>query len=265
METSKEQPNKTLFQTHGVTVNFGGLKALNGVSVAVGENEIRGLIGPNGAGKTTFFNVATGFIEPSSGDIFFQGENVSRLEPHEIAKRGMIRTFQKRGIFPELTALENVLVGYHRLLKDVKLWHIGFRLNPFQRLEKKAIGLALEVLDSVGLGDAAHHLAKDLSFGQQTLVEMARALIARPKLLLLDEPAAGLSSSERDHVSKILRSLAEEQGVSLMITDHVMDFVMDVCNHLTVLNFGEILAEGTADQIRQHPRVLEAYIGTGEN
>lgn len=262
MEMYKGKGNDSFFCSDGVVVDFGGLRALNNVSITVRENEIKGLIGPNGAGKTTFFNVATGYIKANSGELYFQGEKISSFESHEIAKRGIIRTFQKRGIFPGLTVLENVLIGYHRLMQEAKLWHISFRLKNYKSVEKKAINEALEVLDSVGLSDVSNQVAKDLSFGQQTLVEIARALIARPKLLLLDEPAAGLSSSEREHVSQVLRRLGQEQGVSLMVSDHVMDFVMDICENLTVLNFGEILAEGTCEYIRQHPRVLEAYIGT---
>jgi ABC-type branched-subunit amino acid transport system ATPase component len=263
MEMCESKRKGDYFHSEGVVVNFGGLRALNNVSLTVGENEIRGLIGPNGAGKSTFFNVATGYVKASSGGTFFEGENISGLKPHEVAKRGIIRTFQKRGILPGLTVLENVLIGYHRLLPEMKLWHIGLRLKRFKSLEKKAIVEALEVIESVGLRDVSDQLARDLSFGQQTLVEIARALVSRPKLLMLDEPAAGLSSSEREHVSRLLKRLARSHGVSLIISDHVMDFVMDVCENLSVLNFGEILAEGPADYIRQHPRVLEAYIGTG--
>jgi len=263
METSKDRGKNCLFFSEGIGVDFGGLRALNNVCIAVGENEIRGLIGPNGAGKSTFFNVATGYIKASSGRICFEGENISALKPHEIAKKGIIRTFQKRGIVPSLTVLENVLIGYHRLLPEVKIWHIGLRLGRFKSMERKAIGEALDVIRSVGLQDFSNQLARDLSFGQQTLTEIARALISRPRLLLLDEPAAGLSSSEREHLGGLLKGLARSHGVSLMISDHVMDFVMDICENLSVLNFGEILAEGPADYIRQHPRVLEAYIGTG--
>jgi ABC-type branched-subunit amino acid transport system ATPase component len=263
MATYKERENDRFFCSEGIEVNFGGLRALNNVSIVVGETEIRGLIGPNGAGKSTFFNVATGYIKASSGSIFFEGEDISGLKPHEIAQKGVIRTFQKRGILPGLTVLENVLIGYHRLIPEMKLWHIGLRLKKFKSLEKKAIGEALDVIGSVGLDGVSDHLARDLSFGQQTLVEIARALISKPKLLMLDDPAAGLSSSEREHVSQLLKGLAQSHGVSLLISDHVMDFVMDVCEILSVLNFGEILAEGPADYIRQHPRVLEAYIGTG--
>jgi len=263
METYKSKREDYLFFSDGVGINFGGLRALNNVSIGIRQNEIRGLIGPNGAGKSTFFNIATGYIRASEGGIFFEGQNISGFKPHEITQKGIIRTFQKRGIIPSLTVLENVLIGYHRLLPEMKLWHIGLRLGRFKSLEGRAISEALEVIESVGLRDVSDHLARDLSFGQQTLAEIARALISKPRVLLLDEPAAGLSSSEREHLGQLLRALARSHGMSFVISDHVMDFVMDICENLSVLNFGEILAEGPAEYIRQHPRVLEAYIGRG--
>jgi ABC-type branched-subunit amino acid transport system ATPase component len=261
MEKSTNKKNCSFFYTNKITVAFGGLAALTNVNIEIEKNEIRGLIGPNGAGKTTFFNVVSGYVQAKRGEIFFQGEEISALKPHEIAKKGIIRTFQKRGILPSLTALENVLLGYHRSMEAVKLWDIGFRLKKFGRLEMEAIQQAREALNYVGIGAVSDQVAKELSFGQQTLVEIARTLISKPRLLLLDEPAAGLSSVERDHVRSVLRTLVDEQGVSLIIADHVMDFVMEICEHLTVLNFGEILAEGDADYVRQHKGVLEAYLG----
>lgn len=253
----------SFFHSNEIVVRFGGLTALNRASLAVGENEIKGLIGPNGAGKTTFFNAITGYIPPQSGEVFFQGEKITGFKPHEIAKKGIIRTFQKRGILPNLTALENVMMGYHRLMDEVTLWHIGLRLKKFKSMEREAVVRAREVLASVRIPEVADHIAKDLSFGQQTLVEIARALISRPKLLLLDEPAAGLSSSEREHLMEVLKRLVHEHGVSLIISDHIMDFVMEICEQLVVLNFGEILAEGDGEYIRTHQGVLEAYLGGG--
>lgn len=262
MVTLKDKDN-SFFKSSDVVVRFGGLTALDHVSITVGENEITGLIGPNGAGKTTFFNAATGYIPPSSGEIFFQGEKITGFKPHEIAKRGVIRTFQKRGILPGLSALENVMMGYHRLMEEVTLWDIGLRLKKFRQMEKEGILRAREVLETVGIPEISDHIAKDLSFGQQTLVEIARVLVSKPKLLLLDEPAAGLSSSERDHLMEVLRRLVTERGVSLIIADHIMDFIMEICGNLVVLNFGEILAEGDADYIRTHKGVIEAYLGGG--
>jgi branched-chain amino acid transport system ATP-binding protein len=264
METLKRADGSNkFFHVDEVTVRFGGITALKKVSIEVGRNEIRGVIGPNGAGKTTLFNAITRFIPLVSGNIFYQGQNITPLKPHEIAKMGIIRTFQKRGIVDSLTALENVMTGLHRLMEDVHLWDIGLRLKKFREAEEEGYHLALEALEAVGLHEVADQGADALSFGQQTLVEIARALVSKPKLLLLDEPAAGLSATEREHVMEILKALPSKQGVSLIITDHIIDFVMEVCENLTVLNFGEKLEEGNASYIRNHPDVLDAYFGRG--
>jgi len=259
--SNKDELGNALFSADGVVVKFGGLTALNNVNMQVGEQEIRGLIGPNGAGKSTFFNAITGFIKTQAGNVHFKGDKISGLGSHQIASRGIIRTFQKRGIFPEMTALENVLVGSHRLMSGIGMLQIALRLKKFRSQEKEAVQQAMETLESVGLHGVSNQLAKDLSFGQQTLVEVARALIAKPKLLLLDEPAAGLSHSERDHLGKILRMLVTQQGMSLILSDHIMDFLLDVCEKITVLNFGEVIADGSTDEIRRNPVVLEAYMG----
>ena len=261
--SNKDELGNILFSADGVVVRFGGLTALNNVNMQVGEHEIRGLIGPNGAGKSTFFNAITGYVKTQAGNIYFNGEKLSGLGSHKIASRGIIRTFQKRGIFPEMTALENVLVGSHRLMEGIGMWQIALRMKKFRSSEKEAIQQAMETLESVGLHGISNQIAKDLSFGQQTLLEVTRALIAKPKLLLLDEPAAGLSHSERDHLAEILRMLVTEQGMSLILSDHIMDFLLEVCESITVLNFGEVLAEGSTEEIRRNPIVLEAYMGAG--
>jgi len=263
MEMSRDTQIGRFFNTDEITVRFGGLIALKDVSIEIGENEIRGLIGPNGAGKTTFFNVVTNYIQADSGDVFFQGKNISNVKPNDIAEKGIIRTFQRRGIWRDLTALENVMTGCHRLMDHVKLWDVCFRTKRYKSEEAEAIRKAMEALESVGVMEIAHKGAEDLAFGQQTLVEIARALVSSPRLLLLDEPAAGLSSSEREHVMDVLRMLASERGISLIIADHVMDFVMEICDTITVLNFGEVLAEGNPKDIREHKGVLEAYLGGG--
>ncbi len=252
-----------MFCTEGITVKFGGLTALKNVNIQIEEGEIRGLIGPNGAGKSTFFNAVTNYVDKESGRVLFKGEDISDFESHKIAEKGIIRTFQKRGILQDLTALENVLTGYHRLMEEVRLWDICLRLKKYRNREKEAIAAARGALELVGILDISERGANDLSFGQQTLLEIAKSLVSKPKLLLLDEPAAGLSSSEREHLRGVLRMLAKERGISLIVSDHIMDFVMDICDNLTVLNFGEILAEGDKASIRQHKGVLEAYLGTG--
>jgi branched-chain amino acid transport system ATP-binding protein len=263
METSPAVTNSELFSTDGVTVEFGGLTALKNVSVRVREGEIRGVIGPNGAGKTTFFNAVTRFVSIRSGEVFFTGENITALQPHAVAKKGVIRTFQKRGIIASLSVLENVLTGFHRMMDEMNLLDICFRTARFKRIEGEAISRANGALAAVGLADAADKIAGELSFGEQTLIEIARALVSMPKLLLLDEPAAGLSSAERNNLAQILKSLPDTQGVTIIVTDHIMDFLMQMCDNLTVLNFGEVLEEGDVEYIRHHPGVLEAYFGKG--
>jgi branched-chain amino acid transport system ATP-binding protein len=263
MDSSPMTTNNDIFRTDRITVEFGGLTALKNVSVRVGEGEIRGIIGPNGAGKTTFFNAVTRFVSLKSGEVFFRGENITSLPPHAIARKGVIRTFQKRGIISSLTATENVLTGFHRMMGDLNLFDIAFRTAKFGRIERDGIRRANSAIDAVGLSYAANQPAGELSFGEQTLIEIARALVSMPRLLLLDEPAAGLSSAERTNLAKILKSLPGTQGVSIMVTDHIMEFLMEMCDNLTVLNFGEVLEEGDVEYIRTHPGVLEAYFGKG--
>ena len=265
MAISPTGANKALLETAGVTVVFGGLTALKNVTVTVRAGEIRGIIGPNGAGKTTFFNAITRFVPIASGEVSFRGENITTLPAHAVAKRGVIRTFQKRGIIASLTVLENVLTGCHRMMGEMTLLDICFRTARFQKLEGEGIINANRALEAVGLAHAADKVAGELSFGEQTLIEIARALVSMPELLLLDEPAAGLSSTERNHLAQILKALPATQGVTIMVTDHIMDFLMQLCDNLTVLNFGEVLEEGTVDYIRHHPGVLEAYFGKLEN
>ncbi|HTU03452.1 MAG TPA: ABC transporter ATP-binding protein [Candidatus Sulfotelmatobacter sp.] len=263
MPPSTTSDGRPLIAVEGLTVQFGGLTALKNVSTQVARGEIRGIIGPNGAGKTTFFNAVTRFVPLKAGQVFFDGEDITHRKPHEIAELGIIRTFQKRATIGNLTALENVLTGCHRLMRDVTLWDIAVRSKRFCRSEGEAIRMAHEALEVVGIPGVADQQASELSFGQQTLVEIARALVSKPTLLLLDEPAAGLSAKEHEQVTQVLRSLPARHGVALIITDHVIDFVMEVCEKLTVLNFGEKLEEGDAAYIRNHPGVLEAYFGRG--
>jgi ABC-type branched-subunit amino acid transport system ATPase component len=263
METSHPVTNNGILSTEGITVAFGGLTALKDVSVMVKEGEIRGIIGPNGAGKTTFFNAVTRFVPITSGAVRFRGENITALPAHAVAKKGVIRTFQKRGIIASLTALENVLTGCHRMMDEMTLLDICLRTARFKKIEGEGLAGANRALEAVGLPYAADKVAGELSFGEQTLIEIARALVSRPQLLLLDEPAAGLSSAERDNLAQILKSLPSTQGVTIMVTDHIMDFLMHMCDNLTVLNFGEVLEEGDVEYIRHHPGVLEAYFGRG--
>lgn len=263
MELSRPVIEGEVLSTEGITVEFGGLTALKGVSVKVKQGEIRGIIGPNGAGKTTFFNAVARFVPLRSGQVFLEGEDITDLPPHAAAKKGIIRTFQKRGTITSLTALENVLTGCHRMMDRMGLLDICFRTARFRSIEGGGISKAMDALDAVGLDRVHDKIAGELSFGEQTLIEIARALVSMPRVLLLDEPAAGLSASERDNLARILKSLPATQGVTIMVTDHIMEFLMQMCDSLTVLNFGEVLEEGSVDYIRHHPGVLEAYFGRG--
>lgn len=250
-----------LLETKNIVVKFGGLVALNNISITANKGEIKGIVGPNGAGKTTLFNAICGHIPLKSGEIFFNNKKISNLETHEIAKIGIIRTFQKRGLIPHLTVLENVLLGCHRLIGNINILDIVFRLTNFRSIERISINRAMDALEMLGLQDISDKYTSELSFGQQTLVEIARVLVANPVLLLLDEPAAGLGAAERKNILSILKDLSSKKGVTLLISDHVMDFVMELCQNLVVLNFGKVLIDGSANYVREHKDVIKAYLG----
>lgn len=253
--------NEDILRTDRVKVEFGGITAVKNVGLTVKTGEIRGIIGPNGAGKTTLFNAITRFVNVTSGKVFFRGEDITGVPAHAIARRGIIRSFQKRAIVSHLSAMENVLTGCHRLMGGMNLFDICFRTRRFKKIEGEGIRRARSTLEEVGLAQAADKPAGDLSFGEQTLIEIARTLVSEPELLLLDEPAAGLSSTERMNLARILKSLPSSKRVTILVTDHIMDFLMEICDNLTVLNFGEVLEEGDVNYIRTHPGVLEAYFG----
>jgi branched-chain amino acid transport system ATP-binding protein len=247
----------------GLTVEFGGLSALMNVHLEVSQGGIRGIIGPNGAGKTTLFNALTGFVKAAAGEVKYQGEEILGLRPHEIAKKGVIRTFQGGGIFSEMNVLENLMTGYHRLLES-SLLEVAFRFRKNRSEARKIREKALRLLEALKLEDLAESLAGDLSFGQQRLVELGRALMSDPKLLLLDEPAAGLSSSERDDLIQLLNGIAGGNGIYILLTDHSMDFVMGICDYITVLNYGQVIGEGIPEDIQKNREVIEAYLGHEE-
>jgi len=257
---SNEDNRHPFLLVKGLTVEFGGLSALMNVDLEVSEGGIRGIIGPNGAGKTTLFNALTGFVKAAAGEVKYQGEDILGLRPYEIAKKGVIRTFQGGGIFSEMNVLENLMTGYHRLLES-SLLEVAFRFRKNKSEAKKIWGKALRLLEALKLKDLAESLAGDLSFGQQRLVELGRALMSDPKLLLLDEPAAGLSSSERDDLIQLLKGIAGGNGIYILLTDHSMDFVMGICDYITVLNYGQVIGEGKPEDIQKNREVIEAYLG----
>jgi branched-chain amino acid transport system ATP-binding protein len=246
----------------GLTKGFGGLLAVNRVSFEVKQRQILALIGPNGAGKTTVFNLITGLLRPDEGEIYFRQHRLNRLKPFQIAALGIGRTFQNLELFTNLTVAENVMVGAYRLERA------GFCRSLFRRPGTMREDLALyrrtlELLEPLGLADKADAHAGDLPFGQQRLLEIARALAARPEILLLDEPAAGLNPAESRELARFLRSLVDK-GQTLLLVEHDMETVMSLADEVVVLNFGTVIATGTPTEVQGNPAVIAAYLGEEE-
>ncbi|MDP2055750.1 MAG: ABC transporter ATP-binding protein [Acidobacteriota bacterium] len=248
-----------LLETYGLTKAFGGLRAVEGVDLAVAAGTITGIIGPNGAGKTTFFNLISGALPPTSGRIVFEGEDVTRLAAHQMARRGMARTFQATTLFADATAIENVLVGYRQRTRS-GLWDALVRSRRLAREEREAHEAARATLELVGLGDRADRLANSLTQEQQKRLAMALALVAQPRLLLLDEPFAGINAEQSRGLIALIERIAAA-GVTVCLIEHQMQAVMHLCQRIMVLDYGKKIAEGTPDEIRLAPAVLEAYLG----
>ncbi|HEY3499991.1 MAG TPA: ABC transporter ATP-binding protein [Polyangiaceae bacterium] len=239
---------------------FGGLHAVKAVSLAVERGTIFGLIGPNGAGKTTLFNVITGVYTPEAGRVLFQGENVAGLGPSAIAGRGIARTFQNIRLFRAMTVEENVMVAGHKLHKS-GLVSAVLRTASHLEDERALRSRARELLGRLGLEKYGSHVAGSLPYGSQRRLEIARALMLAPELLLLDEPAAGMNSSEARELERQIRVLRDELGVTIVLVEHNMSVVMSVCERIHVVDHGETIAEGAPAEVREHPRVLAAYLG----
>ncbi len=238
---------------------FGGVVALDGVSFSLSNNCIKAIIGPNGAGKTTIFNIISGVYSPSSGKILFKGERIDRLRAHLIVKKGISRTFQNVQVFPNMTTVENVMVGLHSRTKSEFLACI-FKLRSARREERKIYSRAMELLEFVGLQEKANRPVDTLTFHQQRLVEIARALATEPVLLLLDEPAAGLNIKETQQMAKLIYKI-KEMGISILLVEHDMDLVMDISEEVVVLNSGKVIAEGTPREIQNNEKVIATYLG----
>ena len=242
-----------------VSKHFGGLAVLQDVSFDVPAGKVFGLIGPNGAGKTTVFNLITGLLAPSGGVIELQGQSLLGHAPHQITRRGIARTFQNIRIFKDMTLLDNVVVGMHSHL-DYGVPEWLFSLPGFRAQEKRAREKAHELLGWVGLAAQAGDTADNLSYGDQRKLELARALATEPKLLLLDEPVAGMNTGEKVELMGEITNIAK-RGYTIFMIEHDMRFVMGLCERIAVLNFGRIIAEGTPDEIKNNPDVIEAYLG----
>jgi branched-chain amino acid transport system ATP-binding protein len=249
-----------LLQTRGISVRFGGLLAVDSVDMTIPEGVIHGVIGPNGAGKTTFFNAITGLVDTSAGEIAFGGEDITRVPTHRRARLGMRRTFQAVQLIPQFTVLENVLIGLHARIRDNPMRSL-LSLTGRSVAEEAAQHSVIEALTFLGIEGTLFKRPLELSFAEQRFVEIARALVAKPKLLMLDEPAAGLSANEVADLTALLRRMRAHSQATVILVEHVLSLVFDVSDRISVFDRGRVIAEGTPAEVEADPRVKLAYLG----
>ncbi|MBI6853888.1 high-affinity branched-chain amino acid ABC transporter ATP-binding protein LivG [Pseudomonas lijiangensis] len=252
--------SRPLLQASGLCMRFGGLLAVNGVGLTVNEKQVVSMIGPNGAGKTTVFNCLTGFYKPTAGTILLDGEPIQGLAGHEIARKGVVRTFQNVRLFKEMTAVENLLVAQHRHLNTNFLSGL-FKTPAFRRSEREAMDYAEHWLEAVNLKEFANRAAGTLAYGQQRRLEIARCMMTRPRILMLDEPAAGLNPKETEDLKALIGVLRNDHNATVLLIEHDMKLVMSISDHIVVINQGTPLADGTPQEIRDNPEVIKAYLG----
>ena len=253
---------KKILETRNLTKRFGGLSAVDQASIEVPQGAIYSIIGPNGAGKTTFFNCITGFYAPDEGDMFFQGSSLLGYSPDQVTNQGISRTYQNIRLFPAMTAIENILVGSHPRLKS-NWFDAVLHTRRQQAEEERAIQKAQDLLEFVGLKGKGDLLARNLPYGEQRRLEMARAIASQPQLILLDEPTAGMNPNESADMMQFIKNLRKELDITILLIEHDMRVVMGISEFIYVLDFGKVIAQGTPKEIQRNPQVIESYLGRG--
>ena len=261
--TERDMDKRPVLDVRGLGIDFGGLTAVDNFNLMIGRNEIAGLIGPNGAGKTTVFNLLTNVYQPSRGSILLDGVPTAGKKTYQVNRMGVARTFQNIRLFKDLTVIDNVKVGLHQSM-NYHLPEALLRLPSYWKQEKKTTDEAIELLNIFHMSDLAGKQAGSLPYGAQRRLEIIRALATRPKLLLLDEPAAGMNPSETAELMEVIRRIRDEFDIAILLIEHDMNLVMGICEGIAVLNFGRVIAKGTPDEIRNNPQVIEAYLGKKE-
>ena len=258
--TDRDMDKKPILDVRELGIDFGGLTAVDGFNLMIGRNEITGLIGPNGAGKTTVFNLLTNVYQPTRGSILIDGMPTAGKKTYQVNRMGVARTFQNIRLFKELSVIDNIKVGLHESMK-YNLASSLIRLPNYWKEEKKCTERALELLDIFHMADLANVQAGSLPYGAQRRLEIMRALATSPKLLLLDEPAAGMNPNETDELMQTVRSVRDQFGIAILLIEHDMNFVMGICEEITVLDYGRVIARGDGKTIRNNPKVIAAYLG----